>query len=116
MAVLDVYGKLAVSTHSRAEAAAGITENQGRITRVSTHSRAEAAAFYKLVNFTLQTVFQHTAARRRLQDLPRYCAMISPFQHTAARRRLLKQETALPDVKLVSTHSRAEAAAPYIKK
>ena len=38
------------------------------------------------------------------------------FQHTAARRRLLEIEGKYTTLRLVSTHSRAEAAAPYIKK
>ena len=56
-------------------------------------------------------MFQHTAARRRLlKTLEAYLDHVM-FQHTAARRRLL---ILLPDsisLIIVSTHSRAEAAA-----
>ncbi len=57
-------------------------------------------------------VFQHTAARRRL----RTCGLITEkiiegFQHTAARRRLPTQLVPLSMSLIVSTHSRAEAAA-----
>ena len=100
---------------------------------VSTHSRAEAAATFIVIWQVLSTMFQHTAARRRLQlsrplsppvlsfnTQPRGggCRLpvggfraISPFQHTAARRRLLKEVYAATVTELVSTHSRAEAAA-----
>ena len=60
--------------------------------------------------------FQHTAARRRLQfqvSSPRNSVR---FQHTAARRRLPLKRLFIPSVLPVSTHSRAEAAAPYLKK
>ena len=51
-------------------------------------------------------MFQHTAARRRLQTatLPPFC--IPPFQHTAARRRLLYVGLFLQNKNRVSTHSR----------
>ena len=56
---------VAVSTHSRAEAAAFSRFRQAFKTTVSTHSRAEAAA--KVLNWKkLIDMFQHTAARRRL--------------------------------------------------
>ena len=38
------------------------------------------------------------------------------FQHTAARRRLRGKIIKILSNNIVSTHSRAEAAAPYIKK
>ena len=58
------------------------------IKAVSTHSRAEAAATRRHISGGTDQ-FQHTAARRRLQPTrPRFC-LSSRFQHTAARRRLL---------------------------
>ena len=78
---------------------------------VSTHSRAEAAAIFmievlkKLYGFNTQ---------------PRGGGCIKPFlglyffvkfQHTAARRRLLHSKSLITTKALVSTHSRAEAAA-----
>ena len=56
-----------VSTHSRAEAAARSGRSETKIIVVSTHSRAEAAA-YDLISFDQIYLFQHTAARRRLQS------------------------------------------------
>ena len=56
-----------VSTHSRAEAAAGAKANPLNGRKVSTHSRAEAAACYFCRDSPIvQLGFQHTAARRRL--------------------------------------------------
>ena len=100
-----------VSTHSRAEAAAKVSNNASLQKEVSTHSRAEAAAFRIALYLQFDTMFQHTAARRRLRttDLLDYCQNFSfntqprgggcvlpigrlcptgRFQHTAARRRL----------------------------
>ena len=57
-------------------------------------------------------LFQHTAARRRL---PAYTvhliAPLAKFQHTAARRRLLLKLIYFYKDRLVSTHSRPKAAA-----
>ena len=56
-------------------------------------------------------MFQHTAARRRLQK-DRPCHQYnSLFQHTAARRRLRPSAYSRFTEEGVSTHSRAEAAA-----
>ena len=56
-------------------------------------------------------MFQHTAARRRLQIKQTKGTGNFKFQHTAARRRLrLGNEHDFNDF-VVSTHSRAEAAA-----
>ena len=100
-----------VSTHSRAEAAARVRDVQPLFfIFVSTHSRAEAAAkaaWAKVVEFAgfntqprgggcssvpatncSTAMFQHTAARRRLQARMAFSSSPSLFQHTAARRRL----------------------------
>ena len=55
--------------------------------------------------------FQHTAARRRLQNSYIHWQFHQQFQHTAARRRLLLLADVHLTNKTVSTHSRAEAAA-----
>ena len=54
-------------------------------------------------------MFQHTAARRRLQgpELKVFCPKM--FQHTAARRRL-PAKLGKTRAGIVSTHSRAKAA------
>ena len=102
-------------------------------TIVSTHSRAEAAAKYLPVQTFYKMVFQHTAARRRLRFLsigvrPTNSFNTQPrgggcsprpveqkhqarFQHTAARRRLRVWVNVFTPYGVVSTHSRAEAAA-----
>ena len=122
-----------VSTHSRAEAAAPqkifpinrhisfntqprgggcLLENGYTRSRwvVSTHSRAEAAADLSEV-FAAVNQFQHTAARRRLLYHVTTTTGHVRFQHTAARRRLPKRWCINQYAVLVSTHSRAEAAA-----
>ena len=81
-------GELIVSTHSRAEAAAAeLGVDKILLTPVSTHSRAEAAAC-RIIRVVLVTLFQHTAARRRLRCHRRNRLRSLKFQHTAARRRL----------------------------
>ena len=54
---------------------------------VSTHSRPKAAAGGDAVRIN-GSLFQHTAARRRLHSLIRSMSEQDEFQHTAARRRL----------------------------
>ena len=55
--------------------------------------------------------FQHTAARRRLRAPIGPDCSVCWFQHTAARRRLLFGILITLSKIMVSTHSRAEAAA-----
>ena len=66
--------------------------------------------------FPLPRVFQHTAARRRLPFSLFDLVLDGLFQHTAARRRLRAWLPDWSEPVTVSTHSRAEAAAPYLKK
>ena len=101
-----------VSTHSRAEAAALALCLRIVTPRVSTHSRAEAAAYFPTSSRLRIFGFQHTAARRRL--LPGLAGLLAGkvFQHTAARRRLPTLSQSTKNFRVVSTHSRAEAAAP----
>ena len=56
-------------------------------------------------------MFQHTAARRRLQAIKVFVLIYREFQHTAARRRLQPFYKDRGFFMPVSTHSRAEAAA-----
>ena len=100
-----------VSTHSRAEAAALALCLRIVTPRVSTHSRAEAAAYFPTSSRLRIFGFQHTAARRRL--LPGLAGLLAGkvFQHTAARRRLPSICILVCTNSIVSTHSRAEAAA-----
>ena len=55
---------------------------------VSTHSRPKAAGIEPLRISSLVSMFQHTAARRRLGHFPSETHGMGLFQHTAARRRL----------------------------
>ena len=86
--LINLFQHTAVSTHSRAKAAAGARTQSLLSENVSTHSRAEAAAHliifrYVVIssfntqprgggcnvacfNFEQPALFQHTAARRRL--------------------------------------------------
>ena len=61
-------------------------------------------------------VFQHTAARRRLDFTHRAKLHIVGFQHTAARRRLGAKPIASRSRGLVSTHSRPKAAGTEMAK
>ena len=54
---------------------------------VSTHSRLKAAAVW-IAQYYPIVMFQHTAARRRLDFHAFFLVRIKRFQHTAARRRL----------------------------
>ena len=55
---------------------------------VSTHSRPKAAGISHIISPCL-SMFQHTAARRRLGRLYKALIPYIVFQHTAARRRLV---------------------------
>ena len=60
----------------------------GYLIFVSTHSRPKAAGWATASRLRSSSMFQHTAARRRLALYCRAVAGINWFQHTAARRRL----------------------------
>ena len=124
---------ISVSTHSRAEAAAKDLKGVTSKVRVSTHSRAEAAAYTIILLIYSFSVSTHSRAEAAAINSELYRRRFSAFQHTAARRRLPKSPAAHPfspgfntqprgggcamDSRdqaygmLVSTHSRAEAAA-----
>ena len=82
----------------------------GGIGMVSTHSRPKAAggAVWFWTNWIRP--FQHTAARRRLENCPLWRCEAVRFQHTAARRRLALYCLRHQPSKNVSTHSRPKAA------
>ena len=54
-----------VSTHSRPKAAGSTPSNASRFCKVSTHSRPKAAG-WQIEHVRRSSLFQHTAARRRL--------------------------------------------------
>ena len=106
---------ITVSTHSRAEAAAGQFVLLPAFRHVSTHSRAEAAAVIQLKSIKINASFN-------TQPRGGGCSVTAPFlfwrlavsthsrAEAAARHFLL-----LPRPRQVSTHSRAEAAACYMQ-
>ena len=75
----NLKSTVAVSTHSRAEAAATYMITHNRYYVVSTHSRAEAAAPWIDPTKEAQAWFQHTAARRRLYLISCRLCVISGF-------------------------------------
>ena len=77
---------------------------------VSTHSRPKAAGTVLLMQLQQLLAFQHTAARRRLENLMYDGYVEAGFQHTAARRRLGEQFVQQLRIDIVSTHSRPKAA------
>ena len=80
------------------------------------HTAARRRLLLSVVTAAARAGFQHTAARRRLPLEAQAYDQALEFQHTAARRRLPECGYTGGAVADVSTHSRAEAAAPYIKK
>ena len=80
-----------VSTHSRAEAAAGCSLNTSHTSPVSTHSRAEAAAGCSLNTSHTSPVSTHSRAEAAATVLT-FNVFFQLFQHTAARRRLLSSQ------------------------
>ena len=83
---------------------------------VSTHSRAEAAAPITKPKETELPMFQHTAARRRLQNSKKDLRLNARFNTQPRGGGCADYQTEGDRTTYVSTHSRAEAAAPYIKK
>ena len=99
-----------VSTHSRPKAAGAIMATTDQPIYVSTHSRPKAAGSGRFFLTPSLSVFQHTAARRRLANAQIDLLDEQKFQHTAARRRLVFTRLLLFLVWIVSTHSRPKAA------
>ena len=122
-----------VSTHSRPKAAGYLPSGRLKVPSVSTHSRPKAAGsrmrtssschtvfqltaarrrlvFIGLASLRSGSVFQLTAARRRLVALPRFQRGGIKFQLTAARRRLVIRGESIRAIAKVSTHSRPKAA------
>ena len=104
--------RLPVSTHSRPKAAGTVDADTLTAYTVSTHSRPKAAGL-NLMRGGFEALFQHTAARRRLDERDRINGEFASFntqppeggwplgadarhrrfgfQHTAARRRLAEK-------------------------
>ena len=71
----------------------------------------EGGCFATASPFGIVRMFQHTAARRRLQIFLLSQVFLLKFQHTAARRRLRINAQSSENIDRVSTHSRPKAAA-----
>ena len=107
--IMLTFVMVAVSTHSCTKAAEYIAKHIDSRLPVSTHSRLKAAAVW-IAQYYPIVMFQHTAARRRLDFHAFFLVRIKRFQHTAARRRLVLLNVYYnPDIG-VSTHSRPKAA------
>ena len=123
-----------VSTHSRVEAAAkkrlfsiksiflfqhtaawrrlpGFCSNNAKSSSVSTHSRVEAAASLKVIISSVLNGFNTQPRGGGCEANIPLIKGANMFQHTAARRRLPFAILSIYQRIIVSTHSRAEAAA-----
>ena len=101
---------LQVSTHSRPKAA-GLVAHQHRAGGMFQHTAARRRLDIRAHDRACRALlFQHTAARRRLADHRRGIGRAGGFQHTAARRRLVAAAPAASCYFAVSTHSRPKAA------
>ena len=74
------------------------------------HTAARRRLDVQGVLYWIDCLFQHTAARRRLARTTLRKYIYTTFQHTAARRRLVKFLFSEDKFKRVSTHSRPKAA------
>ena len=106
-----------VSTHSRAEAAA-FNQAESPSYAISFNTQPRGGGCFLIYRLTVPiNAFQHTAARRRLHRDSCVVAVAILGFNTQPRGggclKLMLEHKMIGDV---STHSRAEAAAPYIKK
>ena len=102
--------KIQVSTHSRPKAAGrALSCNPYQTSRFNTQP-PEGGWLKTSCTIRHWFTFQHTAARRRLAALSRWCRRRNWFQHTAARRRLGLVHACPCCLSHVSTHSRPKAA------
>ena len=74
------------------------------------HTAARRRLDTRALPYYASREFQHTAARRRLEQPLELSMTPEEFQHTAARRRLAEKNTAKMEIFVVSTHSRPKAA------
>ena len=74
------------------------------------HTAARRRLEFQTAYQTKRSKFQHTAARRRLVENQSNTQPMKVFQHTAARRRLVTANGSGIARLIVSTHSRPKAA------
>ena len=133
--VVGVLGWV-VSTHSRPKAAASCRASDYRNTpcfntqppeggcgwplsctgsvTVSTHSRPKAAEL-RFLNKSGSRLFQHTAARRRLQSRHGQYRVVGGFNTQPPEGGCLQSQNSLPFAQ-VSTHSRPKAAGAALRQ
>ena len=99
-----------VSTHSRPKAAGLVTDVMENLIDVSTHSRPKAAGKPDLSPQIKDFCFNTQPPEGGWDNLSKLKYAPSMFQHTAARRRLARRVGRDPLFILVSTHSRPKAA------
>ena len=100
-----------VSTHSRPKAAgAAVKEMAFAVTLVSTHSRPKAAGFSCRVVMVVVLLFQHTAARRRLELLHSFLFEFNDVSTHSRPKAAGINQAGKYVVTIVSTHSRPKAA------
>ena len=109
--VVRRFMKHAVSTHSRPKAA-GQSKKQcaSAMRNVSTHSRPKAAGFLAVDSSTNSFGFNTQPPEGGWFHFRGVPSIHLRFQHTAARRRLEETNHASASAGLVSTHSRPKAA------
>ena len=105
---------MVVSTRSRPKAAGEGRRRGFLIVTVSTRSRPKAAGNPFSFNYNIH-MFQHAAARRRLEPTNNRLQDSLWFQHAAARRRLVLYYTHRNKTTKVSTRSRPKAAGRQIE-
>ena len=101
--------RINVSTHSRPKAAGKWFIHLSRTTLFQ-HTAARRRLAMVAILITVIFLFQHTAARRRLAFTKTKNVVMNVFQHTAARRRLESDCKQSINNEKVSTHSRPKAA------
>ena len=107
---VNPFAHLAVSTHSRPEAAGYSGCSHGCLAHGFNSQPPGGGWLLQGKQTSLGRLFQLTAARRRLDLQTAYNVARYKFQLTAARRRLAIKRWGRGGITMVSTHSRPEAA------
>ena len=102
-----------VSTHSRPKAAGFAHDGFKRAIQVSTHSRPKAAGSVSASSPKMPCSFNTQPPEGGWDFFSHFSLISIMFQHTAARRRLEGGINSLSLIDTVSTHSRPKAAGTY---
>ena len=104
-----------VSTHSRPKAAGFAHDGFKRAIQVSTHSRPKAAGSVSASSPKMPCSFNTQPPEGGWDFFSHFSLISIMFQHTAARRRLEGGINSLSLIDTVSTHSRPKAAGRWYK-